>query len=61
MRVTRERSGYSQERFAQHSGLDRSYVGAIERGEFNVSLNTMVRIAVALNTKASALLRLARL
>ncbi len=61
MRVTRERSGYSQERFAQHSGLDRSYVGAIERGEFNVSLTTMVRIAVALNTKASALLRLARL
>jgi transcriptional regulator with XRE-family HTH domain len=53
--------GYSQEGIARHAGMDRSYFAAIERGEFNVSLNTMVKIAVALDTKASALLGLARL
>ncbi len=61
VRTTREQRGYSQEGFARHAGMDRSYFAAIERGEFNVSLNTMVRIAVALDTKASALLGLARL
>jgi len=61
VRVTRERSGYSQERFARHSGLDRSYFAAIERGEFNVSFDTIIKIATALDTKPSALLRLARL
>jgi transcriptional regulator with XRE-family HTH domain len=61
VRVTRERAGYSQDRFALHAGMDRSYYGAIERGEFNVSLNTIVRIAQALDTKASALFALAGL
>jgi transcriptional regulator with XRE-family HTH domain len=61
VRVTRERCGYSQDRFARHSGLDRSYFAAIERGEFNVSLHTIIKIATALDTKPSALLRLARL
>jgi transcriptional regulator with XRE-family HTH domain len=41
--------------------MDRSHFAAIERGEFNVSLNTLVRIAVALDAKASALLGLAKL
>jgi transcriptional regulator with XRE-family HTH domain len=41
---------------ARHAGMDRSYFGAIERGEFNVSLNTMLKIARALDTTGSALL-----
>ena len=61
VRVTRLRANYSQDSFALHSGIDRSYFGAVERGEFNVSLDTMVKIAEALDTKASALLALAGL
>jgi transcriptional regulator with XRE-family HTH domain len=41
--------------------MDRSYFGAIERGEINVSLSTIIKIATALDTKPSALLRLASL
>jgi transcriptional regulator with XRE-family HTH domain len=33
IRTEREQAGYSQEAFARHAGLDRSYYGAIERGD----------------------------
>jgi transcriptional regulator with XRE-family HTH domain len=61
IRLTRENCGQTQERAARRAGVDRSYFGAIERGEFNISLDTIVKIAVGLDTKASALLVLARL
>lgn len=41
--------------------MDRSYYGAIERGEFNVSLDTIVKIADALGVSAAALLEQAGL
>ncbi len=41
--------------------MDRSYYGAIERGEFNVSLDTIVKIASALGVSAAALLKRAGL
>ena len=53
--------GFAQESFAAHAGMDRSYYGAIERGEFNVSLDTIVRIAGALEISAAALLERAGL
>jgi transcriptional regulator with XRE-family HTH domain len=49
IRSVRVRRGYSQESFATHAGLDRSYYGAIERGEFNISFSTLVRIADGLD------------
>jgi transcriptional regulator with XRE-family HTH domain len=61
IRATREKSGQSQEKAARRAGVDRSYFGAIERGEFNISLDTIVKIAAGLDTKASALCALARL
>jgi DNA-binding XRE family transcriptional regulator len=61
VRVTRERAAYSQDKFAAHADMDRSYFGAIERGEVNVSLSTIIKIATALDTKPSALFRLASL
>jgi transcriptional regulator with XRE-family HTH domain len=61
IRSTRERRGHSQEGFAARAGMDRSYYGAIERGEFNPSLDTIVRIATSLGTRASALLKRAGL
>lgn len=38
------------------AGVDRSYVGRVERGESNVAILTLVRLSDALSLKASALL-----
>ena len=55
------RAGHSQEKAARLAGVDRSYFGAIERGEFNISFDTLVKIGAGLGTKASALCARARL
>jgi transcriptional regulator with XRE-family HTH domain len=61
VRALRRERGYGQEGFAAHAGLDRSYTGAIERGEFNVSLETIVKLAAALEVTAAEVLRRAGL
>lgn len=48
--------GWSQERLAEHSDLNRSYVGEIERGSVIVSLATVEKLAAALKLAPSALL-----
>jgi transcriptional regulator with XRE-family HTH domain len=61
IRSARRERGYAQEAFAAHVGLDRSYFGAVERGEFNATLATVLKIAGGLGLHASTLLRRARL
>jgi transcriptional regulator with XRE-family HTH domain len=56
VRQLREARGWSQERLAEHSDLNRSYVGEIERGSVIVSLATVEKLAVALKLAPSALL-----
>jgi transcriptional regulator with XRE-family HTH domain len=56
VRHLRKQKGYSQEAFADRCGLDRSYVGGIERGERNVALRNVERIARALGISISDLL-----
>jgi transcriptional regulator with XRE-family HTH domain len=51
IRAIRKEQGISQEAFALKCGLDRSYFGAVERGERNVSLTNIIRIAEALQTR----------
>jgi len=46
----------SQEKLAELSGVDRSYMGRIERGEKNISLTKIYQISEALNVDASSLL-----
>jgi transcriptional regulator with XRE-family HTH domain len=48
--------GFSQEKLAQKASLHRTYVGAIERGERNVSLDNIVVLAHALGVSPSQLL-----
>jgi transcriptional regulator with XRE-family HTH domain len=53
-RVRRER-GFSQEGFANAVGLDRSYYGAVERGERNIAALNLMRIAAALEVEVGEL------
>jgi transcriptional regulator with XRE-family HTH domain len=57
LRQRRRRLGVSQEEFADMCGLDRTYVGGIERGERNVSLVNIERLAKSLQVSLSDLLR----
>lgn len=51
----RKSAGYSQEQFAFKCGVDRTYVGVVERGEKSPTLNTIEKIAYALGISKSEL------
>lgn len=55
IRRTRQAVGMSQEELAYKADLDRSYVGGIERGEHNVAIMSLVKLAKALDVKISVL------
>jgi transcriptional regulator with XRE-family HTH domain len=55
IRTLRKAKGYSQEELADLANLHRTYIGSIERGEQNVSLDNIEKIAKALKTSISAL------
>jgi transcriptional regulator with XRE-family HTH domain len=61
IRAARQQAGYTQEAFAAHAGIDRSYYGAIERGEFNLTIETVLKVAAGLEIPASELMRRAGL
>lgn len=56
VRHLRTSKGYSQEAFAAKCDLDRTYVGGIERGERNVALRNLERLAGALQMTLSELM-----
>jgi DNA-binding XRE family transcriptional regulator len=56
IRLLRQNLGFSQEAFADEIGIDRSYVGGIERGEHNFSMINLLKISQALKIPASKLL-----
>lgn len=54
--VLRKQRDWSQEQLALESGLARSYVGGVERGQRNISLVNICRLADSLSMPASKLL-----
>jgi transcriptional regulator with XRE-family HTH domain len=57
IRELRTAQSLSQEELADRAGLHRTYIGGVERGERNVSLDNILAIAKALNVSGSDLLR----
>ena len=56
VREFRLRRGLSQEALAHEADLDRSYVGGVERGERNISLVNIYKLAKALGVSAGELM-----
>lgn len=56
IRELRVDRGYSQEAFADHIGLHRTYLGGLERGERNPTFTVIRKIAVSLELTLSELL-----
>ncbi|MFZ2208076.1 MAG: helix-turn-helix transcriptional regulator [Porticoccaceae bacterium] len=56
IRLERERQGLSQEALADKAALHRTYIGSVERGERNISIDNIERIAGALGVSPSSLL-----
>jgi len=57
VRAQRVRQKWSLERLAEEAGMHFTYVGSIERGRRNVSLNNIVRLAAALDLDAGRLVK----
>ena len=56
MRELRLAKGWTQEELAEHTGLHPTYIGGVERGERNLGLDNILKIARALGQRPSALL-----
>jgi transcriptional regulator with XRE-family HTH domain len=59
--MSRKEHGLSQEALADASGIDRSHMGKIERGERNVSILNIPRIGKALSISVTSLMQAADL
>lgn len=60
LRIYRQARGLSQEELAHRAGVDRTYVSALERCVYGVTIDTLDRLAAALNAEAADLLQRAK-
>lgn len=57
IRELRSQKGWSQEQFADEVGVHRTYIGAVERGEQNIALDNIERIAKRLGISIEELFK----
>ena len=57
IRKLRDHRGWSQEEFAAVCGVNRSYMGRIERGELNLTLDSLEKVGKGLGMSVSALMK----
>ncbi len=57
LRKAREQRGWSQEELAFRCGVHRTYVGGVERGEYNITVLTLRRFTKALGVSIETVLR----
>jgi transcriptional regulator with XRE-family HTH domain len=50
LRALRKQHGLSQERLGERSGLSGKFIGEVERGEKSISIDSLYRVSVALET-----------
>lgn len=55
IRTIRNSKGYSQEKFAQVCGIDRTYIAGVETGKRNISLENLYKIAQGFNMSLAEL------
>jgi transcriptional regulator with XRE-family HTH domain len=56
IRTARLAAGWSQEELSFQCGLHRTYIGAVERGEKNLTLKNLIRIGKSMNCSGAALM-----
>jgi transcriptional regulator with XRE-family HTH domain len=56
IRQLRSEAGYSQEAFADAIGVHRNYMGTVERGETNITIENLEKIARGLRVRLSELM-----
>ena len=57
LKEIRLQKGFSQEKLASMSGLDRTYIPSIEKGERNVSITVLEKLATALDIEIIQLIK----
>jgi len=58
VKITRKAMGLSQEELAEKAGVHRTYIGMIERGEKNITIINIEKIAYALEVPIEELMKL---
>ena len=61
IRAARKKQNLSQEELAAAANIDRAYVSGIERGEHNVAVMNLSKIAAALNLSLQEMMKLAKI
>lgn len=61
LKLLRKRKGWSQERLAFECNMDRTYIGGVERGERNISIVNICRLAECLGLSPNSLLDFGKL